>query len=288
MTSRRPSTPRVRVPRAPVRPVAPRPAAPARAGDDAAGTGPEGPGDRPAPHGSADDGTGGTGASRGTGASGGPGRPAAGWDDPADRGRPGGSRRRGTAARRPGGTRPAGPGATPGTDRRPMISLRALGLLLVVVVALAVLYPTIRHAVAQREELRSLTAQVEEARVRTEALERQQRLWADPEYVRVQARDRLGYVVPGERTFVVVDPQTVTGTVERDDADLIAERARERAATSPWYLTVWESVNIAGAAPADSAQEPVGTGDAPRPAPTPSEVAPPPGVGPPTTERGDD
>lgn len=168
-----------------------------------------------------------------------------------------------------------------GAGRRPVISLRTLGLLVAVVIALAVLYPTIRHAVAQREELRSLVAQVEDARERTETLERQQRLWTDPEYVRAQARDRLGYVVPGERTFVVVDPETVTGTVPRDGADIVAQRARERAATSPWYLTMWESVNIAGAAPAEVAD---GAEGVTQPSPTPSEIAPPPGVEAPTDE----
>lgn len=275
MSTRRPSTPRVRVPRP-------------SAGPGATADGAAGPGDtppRPAPGDPVDDGDSASDDAPGTAGADGP------AGEPAGEGGTGArtGRRRRPGSRRGASTRPGGPSAAPEAVRRPMISLRALGLLLAVVVALAVLYPTIRHAVAQREELRSLAAQVEDARARTEALERQQRLWTDPEYVRAQARDRLGYVVPGERTFVVVDPQTVTGTVEHDDADLVAQAARERAATSPWYLTVWESVNIAGAAPVDAADQAVGAGDEPRPAPTPSEVAPPPGVeSPSSTEQGDE
>ena len=134
-----------------------------------------------------------------------------------------------------------GPDGEPG----PTVSLRALALFLVALMAFAVLAPTLRYAVAQQEELRELNAQVSEAEERNADLERQLARWQDPEYVQAQARDRLGYVMPGETPYVVVDPETVTGGESAAEAEA-AERAVERAAATPWYLRAWESVQVAG------------------------------------------
>ncbi|MFH5824393.1 septum formation initiator family protein [Georgenia sp. AZ-5] len=127
----------------------------------------------------------------------------------------------------------------------PAISLRALGLLIVALVAFAVLAPTLRFAVAQQEQLRTLNAQVAEATERNGELEEQLALWQDPRYVQSQARDRLGYVMPGETPYVVVDPETVTGGESEAEAEA-EERAAARAAATPWYLAAWDSVNVAG------------------------------------------
>ncbi|MFD1717150.1 FtsB family cell division protein [Georgenia deserti] len=128
---------------------------------------------------------------------------------------------------------------------RPAISLRALALFVVILVAFVIVAPTLRYAVAQQEELRSLNADVAEARERNAELRRQIELWQNPEYVEAQARDRLGYVMPGETPYVVVDPETVTGG-ESPAEEQAAERQAERAAATPWYLRTWESVQVAG------------------------------------------
>jgi cell division protein FtsB len=125
------------------------------------------------------------------------------------------------------------------------VSLRALALFLIALVAFAVLAPTLRFAVAQQEQLRELNAAVADAEERNADLERQLARWQDPDYVQAQARDRLGYVMPGEIPYVVVDPETVTGGESPAEAEA-AERAAERAAATPWYLRTWESVQVAG------------------------------------------
>lgn len=199
-----------------------------------------------------------------------PGRPAAGWRDGhgAPDTRPA-TLRRITTGRADRGTREAaGSSAPAGEGSR--LSLRGLGLILVVVVALAILTPTIRHLLTQQEQLRSISAQVDAARERTEELEHQQRLWADEDYVRSQARDRLGYVMPGERSFVVTDPQTVTGASEDTAEARAAQAARERAATAPWYVNLWESAQVAGTAPAPGAPA---TPEQPTQAPTEQQTA---------------
>ncbi|GAA4422032.1 hypothetical protein GCM10023169_15830 [Georgenia halophila] len=134
---------------------------------------------------------------------------------------------------------------TPHGGPRPTVSLRALALFIVVLVAFAVVAPTLRYAVAQQEELRELNADVAEAEQRTAELRDQLERWQDPAYVKAQARDRLGYVMPGERPYVVVDPETVTGGQNEAEARA-AEREAERAAATPWYVQTWQSVQVAG------------------------------------------
>lgn len=144
-------------------------------------------------------------------------------------------------------------GRRPGAEPRVTITLRALGLVLVGLVAFIVLAPTLRYAVAQQEDLRELNADLAEARERTARLEEELALWEDPDYVRAQARDRLGYVAPGETPYVVVDPETVVGDeVERTGEEEPAARKLQ----GPWYLTVLESVRAAGELPADGAPAP--------------------------------
>ncbi|WP_448071251.1 FtsB family cell division protein [Georgenia yuyongxinii] len=127
----------------------------------------------------------------------------------------------------------------------PTITLRALGIFLVSLVAFAVLAPTLRFSVAQQEQLRQLNSRVSEAAERNADLETQLALWQDPQYVQAQARDRLGFVMPGETPYVVVDPETVTGGLS--EAEIEAEERKEaRIAATPWYLHVWDSVQVAG------------------------------------------
>lgn len=148
-------------------------------------------------------------------------------------------------ARAGGGRRALAFGHDDGATPAPTISLRMLVIFLVALVAFVVLAPTLRYAVAQQEQLRSLNAEVDGARTRNTDLQRRLELWQDPQYVQAQARDRLGYVMPGETPYIVVDPETVTGGESVADVEAAA-RVAARAAATPWYLRVWESVQVAG------------------------------------------
>jgi len=177
-------------------------------------------------------------------------------------GRPGGrgtSRVRDTGAtrieprvsvtRKPRGSRPAAARRTAasGTTKRTVATRpraftgRATVLIVVLVVlALAYTYP-VRVYLAQESQIgRMEAAQAAQMQV-INGLTEEVAKWQDPEYVRIQARDRLFYVRPGEvPLLVLVDPAGAA----RD-----AGQKPPAAPAASWYDTLWSSVAAANAEP---------------------------------------
>ena len=73
-------------------------------------------------------------------------------------------------------------------------------------------------------------------------LEDERERWRDPAYVEQQARQRLKFVKPGERSYTVLDADPSAGT-----ADPVQELADETAPEMAWYEAVWESTRTADA-----------------------------------------
>lgn len=133
------------------------------------------------------------------------------------------------------------------------ISWRAIVLFLVLAVAFVLVTPTLRHFLRQQESERRINDEVVAVQTRSEELERQIALWEDEEYVRSQARDRLGFVMPGQQPYIVVDPEAVIG---EEAQQAYEEEMGIAAPVGPWYLEVWDSILVAGETPAES--RPVG------------------------------
>jgi cell division protein FtsB len=123
--------------------------------------------------------------------------------------------------------------------RRPLFTGRAVLLgALVLLLALTLAGP-VRQFLAGRAELVQLATEGRELDQRAELLEQQLARQADPAYAERQARERLTYVLPGDRLVVVVDGETVEGeegTVVPADADT---------GPSSWYAGLMESLSVA-------------------------------------------
>jgi cell division protein FtsB len=131
-----------------------------------------------------------------------------------------------------------------------LFSVRTIVLGLVLVLAFVLVYPTLHTYLRQEVELRALRDQVADARQRNEDLEAELARWDDPAYVTAQARERLSYVLPGERAYRVIDPETVQeveAPADRQDSPVAATTT-----AVPWYTSVWDSVEVAGAAPTNA------------------------------------
>jgi cell division protein FtsB len=109
---------------------------------------------------------------------------------------------------------------------------------LVLLLALTLAGP-VRQYLAGRAELVQLAAEGRDLDQRAAELQRQLERQADPAYAARQARERLTYVLPGDRLVVVVDGKTVEG-----DADTLPA-PDTGAAPVPWYEGLLESVRVA-------------------------------------------
>ena len=182
-----------------------------------------------------------------------PARPESARDAMADRPRPARTPRARPAPRRTG-RRPvpvAGRGRAPVDGpaeadappaSRPRLTGRAAVLLLLLAV-LAVSYASSTRAfLDQRSRIVDLKAEIAERSASIDALERERRRWRDDAFVEQQARERLGFVFPGETSYQVLDEDGEP----LDAGGGLPEPAVPAPAPTPWWETAWRSVEIAG------------------------------------------
>jgi len=113
-------------------------------------------------------------------------------------------------------------------------------IIVLVVLALAYTYP-VRVYLAQESQIARMEQAQTAQQAKINGLTEEVAKWGDPEYVRIQARDRLFYVRPGEvPLLVLVDPAGAA----RD-----AGKAPPATAAGNWYDTLWSSVAAANAEP---------------------------------------
>ena len=80
-------------------------------------------------------------------------------------------------------------------------------MLAVVIAALALaLAAPLRQLLTQRAQIASLHSNIASSQQQIAALQKTQKLWADPTYVAGQARQRLHYVYPGQVPYVTLSP----------------------------------------------------------------------------------
>ena len=101
------------------------------------------------------------------------------------------------------------------SDRARRASGFPLLLALAVAIGAIVLVPSIRALVEQQAQVDELSQSVAQQRRDLAELRAQEKRWEDPAYIRAQSRQRLYFVVPGERTYnVIVDGEPREERVE--------------------------------------------------------------------------
>ena len=84
-------------------------------------------------------------------------------------------------------------------------SVRWLAVVTVAFIFAITLAPPLQHYFAQRAQINSLRAQVNDSNNALEKARQDLAKWNDSKYVASQARTRLHFVFPGERQYVVLD-----------------------------------------------------------------------------------
>jgi cell division protein FtsB len=144
--------------------------------------------------------------------------------------------------------------------RRRVLSTLALGvthriIALVVTVAVLAISFVSSYSVylAQQKDIAATKAEIAEHEAEIARLQDELSRWADPAYVRAQARERLGWVLPGEIGYRVIDADgaIIGGTVGVSDTG-------EDEAPLVWYDALWTSLATADAPAPDPAAQPSG------------------------------
>ncbi len=145
------------------------------------------------------------------------------------------------------------PTPAPRAQRAITATWRLLVLLAVIAAIGLVLAHSLRVYFVQRAEIADLKVQIAQEQSNIADLNDQLERWNDPEYVRAIARERLGWVMPGEVGYHVLgadgkplDGATIDGGEDED--------------AGTWWERMWGSVQVA-----DQLAEEESTAEAPDP-----------------------
>jgi cell division protein FtsB len=136
---------------------------------------------------------------------------------------------------------------------------RAAVLAAVICVLTLTIAGPVRTYFAQRTEMDQLTASEAALRGQIADLEQKKGKLGDPAYIAAQARERLGFVMPGDTPFQVQLPPT-TAVSPQPGAE-----AAKPASNDPWYTELWHTIADTPHLP----PEPGPTGPVPSVAPNP-------------------
>ncbi|MGH3316607.1 MAG: FtsB family cell division protein, partial [Nocardioidaceae bacterium] len=138
------------------------------------------------------------------------------------------------------------PGRTPEqpAQRRPRLTGRS-AIVIVVLAVLFVSYATsLRAYLSQRSHINELQTQIAQDRRAIAELQQERRRWKDEAFIEAQARERFGWVLPGEVGLRVIgeDGKPLDVASELTDPASLGQDP-----DAEWWSTAWTSVRGAGA-----------------------------------------
>lgn len=117
---------------------------------------------------------------------------------------------------------------------------RALALWTIFFILALAIAPPVKHYFTQRAQISALNSQLASDNKALEAARQELLLWQDPEYIKSQARERLHFVLPGERQYIVTENGTASNT---DKGTKVANSLTDG---QPWYSRLIASITEAG------------------------------------------
>ena len=118
-----------------------------------------------------------------------------------------------------------------------------MALLIVVMAVLMVSYASSMKAyLQQREDINDLKAEIASSQKDIKSLKREKARWDDKAFVKAQARERFGWVLPGEVAYQVIDTDgtPLTSKQQLTDPDTIA-----RTKPQAWWARAQTSLDAA-------------------------------------------
>jgi cell division protein FtsB len=119
-------------------------------------------------------------------------------------------------------------------------SNRVLALSVIFFILALTIAPPVKHYFTQRAQISALKAQLSADNSALQKAREELLLWQDPEYIKSQARERLHFVLPGERQYIVTEGDT-TGNQQST-----TKIASSLADGQPWYSRLIASISETG------------------------------------------
>lgn len=136
------------------------------------------------------------------------------------------------------------------SGRRMRVGFQVVVLALIVALAFILVFPTAQRHSAQQVEKERWKVRQAEAQAQVNELQDELDRWEDPAFIKAQARKRLSYVMPGETSYRVSDPEnapappvTSPPAPEPSGDQTLGPEEDLRA---PWYFELWDSTIQAG------------------------------------------
>jgi cell division protein FtsB len=124
--------------------------------------------------------------------------------------------------------------------RRRRTSNRVLALSAILFVLALTIAPPVKHYFTQRAQISALKSQLAADNSALQKARQELLLWQDPDYIKSQARERLHFVLPGERQYIVIDDSTA------DANNGITKVASALTDGQPWYARLIASISETG------------------------------------------
>ena len=119
-------------------------------------------------------------------------------------------------------------------------SNRVLALSAIFFILALTIAPPVKHYFTQRAQISALKAQLSADNSALQKAREELTLWQDPEYVKSQARERLHFVLPGERQYIVTEGEN---EATQNSTTKIASSLADG---QPWYSRLIASISETG------------------------------------------
>lgn len=117
---------------------------------------------------------------------------------------------------------------------------RGMTLAIVLFILAWTVAPPAQRYFAQRAQINSVRAEVASNNQALADAARELEKWKDPEFIKTQARERLHFILPGEREYIVTDPTEPTSTAPSTAV------AKDIPKGLPWYNRLIASITETG------------------------------------------
>jgi cell division protein FtsB len=124
--------------------------------------------------------------------------------------------------------------------RRRRTSNRVLALSAIFFILALTIAPPVKNYFTQRAQISALKSQLSADYSALQKAREELLLWQDPEYIKSQARERLHFVLPGERQYIVTDGEN---NPQQNGTTKIASSLADG---QPWYARLIASISETG------------------------------------------